>query len=375
MKCRNLIVDCCYGLADETALHKRYRLIHPGAAAEPSCVYVRLQFCDRENFIESYGLQATEDGLTQILRDRFGRVEFYPVAWSARGSEGVLEMTGVFLLRQPDALSVNTLPEEVAACFAEKTPFEATAVRIEALASPFALSEAFRSELIAGRSSAQLASARRDTDDYRREQERLLYHCMLQGDERGLHAIADRMSDAALFADLEQAAFECVQALMRVIGRLTSGSIQEWNRFMRLTGLQEPVGIACEDALKTWFAERLSIISDNLASLRGDQGTKIADVIAYIHAHYAEDITLSDAADGVYLNAAYLSRLFKKETGKTFSDYLTEVRIEAAMRLIESSNLFIYEIARQSGYRNLKYFYKVFKKVKGYSPNELRRKT
>ena len=162
---------------------------------------------------------------------------------------------------------------------------------------------------------------------------------------------------------------------MRVIGRLTSGSIQEWNRFMRLTGLQEPVDIADEAALKTWFAERLSIISDNLASLRGDQSTKIADVIAYIHAHYAEDITLSDAADGVYLNAAYLSRLFKKETGRTFRDYLTEVRIDAATRLIESSNLFIYEIAQQSGYRNLKYFYKVFKKVKGYSPNEQRRKT
>lgn len=372
---QNLIVGCCYGLVDEAEFHKRYRLIHPAAEREPACVYVRLRFCDGDGFIESYGLQATEDGLTQILRDRFGRVEFYPVAWNARGSEGVLEMTGVFLLRQPDALPVGTLPEEIAACFAEKTPFETTATRIEALESLIALSEAFRGELIAGRSSARLANARRDAGDYRREQERLLYHCLLQGDERGLKAIAARMSDAALFADLGQATFECVQVLMRVIGRLTSGSIQEWNRFMRLTGLQEPVDIADEAALKTWFAERLSIISDNLASLRGDQSTKIADVIAYIHAHYAEDITLSDAADGVYLNAAYLSRLFKKETGRTFSDYLTEVRIDAATRLIESSNLFIYEIAQQSGYRNLKYFYKVFKKVKGYSPNEQRRKT
>ena len=127
--------------------------------------------------------------------------------------------------------------------------------------------------------------------------------------------------------------------------------------------------------LNVWFRKRLAIISENLAGLRGNQGTKIADVVAYIHAHYAEDITLSDAADGVYLNAAYLSRLFKRETGKTFSDYLTQVRIDAAAHLIETSDLFIYEIAQRSGYRNLKYFYKVFKKVKGYSPNEQRKKT
>lgn len=215
---QNLIVGCCYGLVDEAAFHKRYRLIHPGAEADPSCVYVRLRFCDREDFIESYGLQATEDGLTQILRDRFGRAEFYPVAWSVRGNEGVLEMTGIFLLWQPDALPVKTLPEEIAACFAEKTPFEAAATHIEEMESPFALFEAFRSTLIAGRSSARLANMQQDAGDYRREQERLLYHCLLQGDERGLYAIADRMSDAALFADLGQATFECVQVLMRVAG-------------------------------------------------------------------------------------------------------------------------------------------------------------
>lgn len=366
---QNLIVGCCYGLVDEEEFHKRYRLIHPGAEAEPACVYVRLRFCDGDGFIESYGLQATEDALTQILRDRFGRAEFYPVTWRVC-DEDVLELTGAFLLRQMDALPIKRLSEEIAACFAEKMSFEVTVMCVEALESIFALSESFRSELIAGRSSA-----RQDVQDYSREQERLLYHCLMQGDERGLHAIASHMSDAGLYGGVGQATFECVQVLMRVIGRLTSGSIQEWNRFMRLTGLQEPVDIADEAALREWFNEKLAVISENLACLHGDQGTKISEVIAYMHAHYAEDITLSDAADGVYLNAAYLSRLFKKETGKTFSEYLTEVRIDAAARMIESTNLYIYEIAQRSGYRNLKYFYKVFKKVKGYSPNEQRRKT
>ena len=144
---QNLIVDCCYGLVDEAEFHRRYRLIQPGADDEPACVYVRLCFCDGDEFIESYGLQATEDGLTQILRDRFGRVEFYPTAWSPRGSEGILKMTGVFLLKRPDALPVKTLPEEITACFAEKTSFTVTVERVDMPDSLFSLPEVFRSEL------------------------------------------------------------------------------------------------------------------------------------------------------------------------------------------------------------------------------------
>lgn len=97
--------------------------------------------------------------------------------------------------------------------------------------------------------------------------------------------------------------------------------------------------------------------------------------MAYIKEHYCEDITLSDIAENVYLNPIYISRLIKEQTGKNYTDLLMELRIERAVVLLKTTQLYVYEIADKVGYRNTKYFYKVFKKVTGKSPNDYRGKS
>lgn len=99
------------------------------------------------------------------------------------------------------------------------------------------------------------------------------------------------------------------------------------------------------------------------------------NVMAYIKEHYCEDITLSDIAENVYLNPIYISRLIKEQTGKNYTDLLMELRIERAVVLLKTTQLYVYEIADKVGYRNTKYFYKVFKKVTGKSPNDYRGKS
>lgn len=96
------------------------------------------------------------------------------------------------------------------------------------------------------------------------------------------------------------------------------------------------------------------------------------NVMAYIKEHYCEDITLSDIAEKVYLNPIYISRLIKEQIGKNYTDLLMELRIQKAVTLLKTTELYVYEIADQVGYRNLKYFYKIFKKVTGKSPNDYR---
>lgn len=100
----------------------------------------------------------------------------------------------------------------------------------------------------------------------------------------------------------------------------------------------------------------------------------IENVMEYIHQHYCEDITLSEIAEHVFLNPIYISRLIKEQTGKNYTDLLMELRIQKAVTLLKTTNLYVYEIAEMVGYHNLKYFYKVFKKVKGKSPNDYREK-
>lgn len=98
----------------------------------------------------------------------------------------------------------------------------------------------------------------------------------------------------------------------------------------------------------------------------------IDQVMSYILQHYCEDITLNDVASAVYLNPIYISRLIKEQTGKGFSEWLMEMRIKKAVSQLKHTDRYVYQIAEDVGYPNLKYFYKVFKRTTGKSPNDYR---
>ncbi|MGF9846632.1 response regulator [Priestia megaterium] len=98
----------------------------------------------------------------------------------------------------------------------------------------------------------------------------------------------------------------------------------------------------------------------------------LEEVIAFIYKHYAESIRLEDAAKITNFNANYFSQLFRKETGFTFLEYVTKVRIEKAKELMENQKFSAEEIASQIGYPNANYFVKVFKKVTGITVSEYR---
>lgn len=93
----------------------------------------------------------------------------------------------------------------------------------------------------------------------------------------------------------------------------------------------------------------------------------------YIDAHYSEDITLTILAEKANINPAYLSSLFKEETGENYSAYLTRVRIEKAKELLCDISLNISQIAEQTGYSSPRYFSRIFESVTGIRPSEYRR--
>jgi two-component system response regulator YesN len=77
------------------------------------------------------------------------------------------------------------------------------------------------------------------------------------------------------------------------------------------------------------------------------------------------------------MNADYLGKLFKKETGEKFSNYITRLRIELAIKMIEKENdVKVFEIAEKIGYgENPQYFSQVFKKHTGFTPSEYKRES
>lgn len=93
----------------------------------------------------------------------------------------------------------------------------------------------------------------------------------------------------------------------------------------------------------------------------------IVHLFQYINQHLSEEITLKQLADEVNYSEYYVSRLFKKISGKTLTNYIQEKRIEEAACLIRSG-LPINQAAEQVGFNNYSYFYKTFKKLIGCNP-------
>lgn len=99
----------------------------------------------------------------------------------------------------------------------------------------------------------------------------------------------------------------------------------------------------------------------------------IQETIEYIRKNFGKKILLEELADKCGFNAAYFSEMFKNETGKNFSVYLLEVRMEAAKELLRDSNDTVYEIADKVGYKDSKYFSQQFTRVVGIKPVEYRK--
>lgn len=104
---------------------------------------------------------------------------------------------------------------------------------------------------------------------------------------------------------------------------------------------------------------------DNLAIDRAE---------AYIRANYMRPITLAVVSNEVSLNYAYFSNSFKKQTGRTFSEYLRDIRLDAAKKLLRQPDIRISEVAERVGYDSYKSFYRAFKESSGMTPAEYQQK-
>ena len=99
---------------------------------------------------------------------------------------------------------------------------------------------------------------------------------------------------------------------------------------------------------------------------------RVQKVQHYINAHYQEEIRLNDLAEMVGMTDVAFSRFFKLRTGKSLSDYIIDIRLGYATRLLVDSTMTIAEICYECGFNNLSNFNRIFKKKKNCSPKEFR---
>ena len=93
-------------------------------------------------------------------------------------------------------------------------------------------------------------------------------------------------------------------------------------------------------------------------------------IIEIIEESYRTKLQMQDCVERLKVSATLLNNKFKNEVGLTFNDYLNRYRIQVSIKLLKENKMPIYKIAEETGFRDYKYFSKVFNKYVGCSPSE-----
>ena len=144
--------------------------------------------------------------------------------------------------------------------------------------------------------------------------------------------------------------------------------IKKRSKYKQFTTFLEIIGIISEGKKRTLS----SLI--NLKKYAGNEGKRMSDIFQYTMNNYHNEISLDQVSDIANMTPNAFCRYFKQRTNKTFVNFLIDIRIGNACKLLAKNNdLNITEISYKSGFNNLANFNRKFKAIKGITPSEYRK--
>ncbi|MFS0724401.1 helix-turn-helix domain-containing protein [Paenibacillus sp. 1P07SE] len=137
---------------------------------------------------------------------------------------------------------------------------------------------------------------------------------------------------------------------------------------------EEVLSLHVSEEIEDWFREGMITPLVKIFAERSDsQDRKLSEkIIDLIKHHYDAEFTLEDCAARLHYNASYLSSVFKKETGSTFSEYLALYRLQMAKQWLTETEMTVKEIADRLRYNNSHNFIRSFRKQEGMTPGQYR---
>lgn len=145
------------------------------------------------------------------------------------------------------------------------------------------------------------------------------------------------------------------------------------NIYDKSTGIMEYVGnIERFRDCKAFMIGLYGSILEVLIKREADKSYSkpVRSMIAYVHNHFRESISLGEIARNLDMNSSYISKLFKDEVGVGFVEYLNEVRLEHAKELMDLKNRKLKDLIEESGFYSYQYFFSLFKKKYNMTPKE-----
>jgi two-component system response regulator YesN len=195
------------------------------------------------------------------------------------------------------------------------------------------------------------------------------------GNKEGIRRNADKFEKAVIFSKDEPKSIKnhTVRFLMAILDTasnlLENRDIEALYHYL----LNDMMKANIKEIFLNNYWKMIHMVADEKKEAALTENGMILNVIEFIRQNYDKDISLSDAADLVGITPEYLSKLFSKEMGINFSTFLGEFRVSIAKKLLAAGNYKIYEVAEMVGYKDTKYFNKVFRSIMGVSPSDYRK--
>lgn len=118
-------------------------------------------------------------------------------------------------------------------------------------------------------------------------------------------------------------------------------------------------------------SKETSVRTDKINDIPIVQKT-VSDIMGYINSNYKDNLSLDEVSKRFFISPCYLSRNFKKSSGLSFVDYVNNVRIKEAKRLLAETDETVLEVAEKTGFMSNTHFGRTFKKICGISPLEFK---
>ncbi len=160
-----------------------------------------------------------------------------------------------------------------------------------------------------------------------------------------------------------------IETYVNMVKELFQMEVEETEKWMEEVEHCRNVN-ALRKCIKEKLKEHLGTMEKRL---RDSERKPILHAIQYVQENYGKKILLEEIAEMSGFNATYFSEVFKKETGKNFTAFLLDVRIEASKTMLRDTTKTVYEIAADVGYKDSKFFSQQFTKIVGIKPKEYRR--
>lgn len=199
-----------------------------------------------------------------------------------------------------------------------------------------------------------------------------------RGDKKGAKTILNELLGHALFSNGNN--FELTKArVLELMIMLSRAAVEGGGNLEMIFGLKykylhEMSELNTVEGLCEWIVKVLECFTDCVFFIGNPNNSAIIQkAIHYINENYMNNISLEIVSDYVYLSTSYFSRLFKKELGINFIDYLNKVRVEESKKYLFDLKVPLSDVANIVGFTDQSYYTKVFKKIEGVSPGQFRK--